>query len=106
MKTLINARKNLSLMSVKEECEPKNELVNIDSNYNEIFQDSQEVENEMILHESVQDPILQPMVESKTKLLVNIVQVNKDKSVVESFSFTYLCSVLLLSFILVNGLWL
>ena len=42
MKTLIYASKNLSLMSVKfnKECEPRNEVVNIDSNYNEMFQDS------------------------------------------------------------------
>jgi hypothetical protein len=44
MKTLVNASKNLSLMSVKEEC---------DSNYDKMFQDSQEVHNEMMLHESV-----------------------------------------------------
>ena len=39
MKTLVNVSKNLSLMSVKvkDECDPRNEVVKFDANYNEIF---------------------------------------------------------------------
>jgi hypothetical protein len=57
MKTLFNTSKNLSLMSVKvkEECDPRNEVVKFDSNYNDMCQDSQEVQCEMSLHESIQD---------------------------------------------------
>jgi hypothetical protein len=44
MKTLLNTSKNLSLMSVKvkEVCDPRNEVVKFGSDYNEMFQDSQE----------------------------------------------------------------
>jgi hypothetical protein len=39
MKTLVNKRKNLALMyiHVKKECDPRNEVVKFDSNYNDIF---------------------------------------------------------------------
>jgi hypothetical protein len=60
----------------------------------------------MSLHESIQDPGLQPMVESKIDPLVNVVPIKKGKYVVDSFSFTFLYSILLLSFLLVSGVWL
>jgi hypothetical protein len=46
------------------------------------------------------------MVQSKRDLLVNVVLVKKDKCVVDSFSFTFLYSVLLLSFFIFSGVWI
>jgi hypothetical protein len=46
------------------------------------------------------------MVESKINPLVNVAPVKKNKNVVDSFSFTYFYSVLLLSFLIVSGVWL
>jgi hypothetical protein len=108
MKTLINESKNLSLMSVKvkEECDLRNEVVKFDANYNEIFQDSEEVQSEMSLHESTKDPGLQSTVESKIDPLVNVSLVKKDNNVVDSFSFSFLYSILFLSFLIVSGIWI
>jgi hypothetical protein len=52
MKRLVNASKNLSLMSVKaeEECDPKHsdEIVKFVTNYDKAFQDSQELQHEIL----------------------------------------------------------
>ena len=83
MKMLVNASKNLSLMfiKVKEECDPRNKVVKFDAIYNHMFQDSQEVQYEKLLHESTHNPGLHPMVESKISPLVNVVYVKKGKYV-------------------------
>lgn len=82
---LVNASKNFSLMSVKvkEECDPRNEVVKFDANYNRMFSSSQKVQDEKLLHESIQDPSLPPMVESKINPLVNGVPINKGKCVID-----------------------
>ena len=46
------------------------------------------------------------MIESKIDPLVHVVLVKKGKYVVYSFSFSFAYSVLLLGFLLVNGVWL
>jgi hypothetical protein len=60
----------------------------------------------MSLHESIEDPGLQPMVESKINPLVNVALVKKDKNVFHSFSFAFLYSFFLLGFLIVSGVWL
>jgi hypothetical protein len=70
------------------------------SNYDEV---SQEVQHEVQLYANTS---LQPMIENEGLIdpLLNVIPVKKIKHVVDSFCFTY--SVLLLSFLLVSGVWL
>jgi hypothetical protein len=60
----------------------------------------------MLVNASIQDPYLQPTVESKTGPLVDVVPVKKGKYVDGSFSFTSVYSVLLFSLLLISGVWL
>jgi hypothetical protein len=60
----------------------------------------------MLVNASIQDPYLQPMVESKTCPLVDVVPVKKGKYVDGSFSFTSVYSFFCSSLLLVNGVWL
>ena len=46
------------------------------------------------------------MVESKIDPLVNVALVKKDNNVVDSFSFSFLYSILFLSFLIVSGIWI
>jgi hypothetical protein len=60
----------------------------------------------MLVNASIQDPDLQPTVESKTGPLVDVVLVKKGKYVDGSFSFASVYSILLFSLLLISGVCL
>jgi hypothetical protein len=60
----------------------------------------------MLANASIQDPDLQPTVESRTGPLVDVVPVKKGRYVDGSFSFASVYSVLLFSLLLISGIWL
>jgi hypothetical protein len=60
----------------------------------------------MLVNSSIQDPYLQPTVESKIGPLVDGVRVKKRKYVDGSFSFTSVYSILFFGLLLINGVWL
>ena len=85
MKILVSASKHLSFISVK-----------YDSKTDEV------VQNEELSHNNILDLSLQP---ANDPLIVNSL-LNKDEYIVDSISFTSICSVMLLILLLISGLWL
>jgi len=89
IKRIVNARNNLSLVSIKskEECYPKhnNEIVKYVTNYDKAFHDSHVLQYDIPLHASTKDTSLQPMVESDIDPLVNDIHVKKRNNIVDSF---------------------
>ena len=85
MKILVSASKHLSFISVK-----------YDSKTDEV------VQNEELSHNNILDLSLQP---ANVPLIVNSL-VKKDNYIVDSISFTSICSVMLLIMLLISGLWL
>lgn len=60
----------------------------------------------LLVNASIHDPILHPTIESEVDPLDDVVPVKKGKCIVDPFSFKVVCSILLLSLLLVNGVWL
>ena len=54
----------------------------------------------------IQDPVLQPTIGNEVDPMVDVLPIKKGKYDVDSSSFTSVCSVLLLSLLLVSGVWL
>ena len=79
----VNESNNLTLMSMKaedndkskaiRECDPRYEIVKIVYNYDKTFQGSHESQSEHLLHASIKDSILQPMVEVEIDIMVDVV---------------------------------
>jgi hypothetical protein len=60
----------------------------------------------MLVNASIQDPDLQPPVESKTDPLDDVIPVNKGKYVDGSFSFASVYSNFFFILLLISGIWL